>query len=191
MIRFLRSSALPGTPLTRSLTVALVLGVAVLAAVLWYTNRYFTFQFTENARVDAGVRSTLYAGNILAAIDRQSVVPLILARDDALILALSSKDYTNTSQRLISILEEVEVASVMLLDSDGLTVAASDRRLIGANRANSPYVTEALRQSGTAFTAESLEEDQAGLYFSRKIKSWRSNGAARGGRPLCPTARTM
>ena len=158
------------TPLTRSMRLAFLLAFLVLIAVSWFTNRYFTNQFTESARIDAAVRSTLYAGNISAALDRQSVVPLILARDETLITALRSKDYTNTSQRLISFLEEIEAASVILLDRDGRTVAASDRRQIGADLSERPYFSAALRQAGTAFTLVSLPDDQPGFYFARKIE---------------------
>lgn len=170
MLRSLWASIETSTPRARSLTIAFLIALMVLSAVLYFTNRYFTSRFTEAARIDAAVRSTLYAGNIMAALDRQSVVPLILTRDDALILALSSKDFTNTSARLISILDEIEARNVILLDADGRSVAASDRRQLGANLSDQPYFNAAIRQSGTAFSAISLPEDQPGFYFSRKIE---------------------
>jgi len=133
----------------------IVVALLLMGGLMWFTNRYFTSQFTESARIDAAVRSTLYAGNISAALERQSVVPLILARDQTLIQALQSKDYSATSQRLISYLDEIEAASFTLLDGEGLTVAATDRRLIGTVQSDRDYFNEALRQSGT--------------YFARKI----------------------
>lgn len=143
----------------------------LMMGILWFTNNYFTSKFTESARIDAAVRSTLYSGNIAAALERQSVVPLILARDQKLISALQSKDFQNTSQHLISFLEETQAAGVMLLDQDGRTVAASDRRQIGTNQLERPFFSAALRQQGTAFNVIRLEEDdQPGFFFSRKVE---------------------
>jgi len=153
----------------RTLWLSIALALLVMAAILWFTNRYFTSQFTESARIDAAVRSTLYAGNISGALEKQSVVPLILARDQTLIQALQSKDFSATSQRLISYLDEIEAASFTLLDADGLTVAATDRRLIGTIQSDRSYFNESLRQSGTAFSHVSLPEENPGFYFARKI----------------------
>ena len=164
-----RANALT-TPLTQKMRLALLVAMVAMLGILWFTNRYFTGQFTESARIDAAVRSTLYAGNISSALERQSVVPLILAKDEALITALQSKDYTNTSQRLISFLDEIEAANVLLLDRDGRTVAASNRRQIGSDFSERPYFNAALRQQGTAFTLVSLPDDQPGFYFARKIE---------------------
>lgn len=144
--------------------------LAFVALSLYLSDSYFTTRFTENARIDAAVRSTLYAGNIAAALEKQSVVPLILSRDQALISALQSKDYQNTSQRLITFLEEIQAAGVMLLDADGRVVAASERRHLGQILGDTAYVTAALRRSGSAFTHVPVGNDQPGFYFSRRIE---------------------
>jgi len=158
------------TSFTRSMRWTMVVAILVMAALLWFSNIYFASKFTENARIDAAVRSTLYAGNVASALERQSVVPLILSKDETLITALNAKEFTNTSQRLISFLEEIEAANVMLLDVDGRVVAASDRRLLGAVMQDRPYFNEALRKSGTTVTTVLSPEDDAGTYFSRKIE---------------------
>ena len=142
----------------------------LMTAILWITNGYFTSRFTESARIDAAVRSTLYAGNISSALERQSVVPLILSRDQTLINALTEKEFTNTSQHLISFLEETEAAGVTLLDSDGRVVAASDRRHLGTSLAERPYYASALRGIGTTFTVIRTDQEQPGFFFSRKIE---------------------
>ncbi len=141
----------------------------LMTAIVWFSNNYFTTRFTESARIDAAVRSTLYSGNIAAALERQRVVPLILARDQTLITALQSNDFQNTSTHLISFLEEIQAASVTLLDRDGRVVAASDRRLIGADLSDQSYYSSALRLQGTSFTVIRPDEGQPGFYFSRRI----------------------
>lgn len=141
----------------------------LMTAILWFSNNYFTTRFTESARIDAAVRSTLYSGNIAAALERQRVIPLILAKDQTLITALQSNDFQNTSQHLLSMLDETGAASVLLLDKDGRTVAATDRRLIGTAFSEQPYFSSALRVQGTSFTAIKSDETQPGFYFSRRI----------------------
>ena len=46
---------------------------------------------------------------------RNAIVPQLLARDPALINALNSADYRQSSQRLISYVDEIGAASLMLL----------------------------------------------------------------------------
>ena len=169
MVKTIEEQHQQATRFTRMLRTGIVIALLTMGGLLWFTNRYFTQQFTESARIDAAVRSTLYAGNISSALERQSIVPLILARDQTLIQALQSNEFSATSQRLISYLEEIEAASFMLLDGEGRTVAATERRLLGTVLSDRPYYTEALRQSGTAFSLIHQPDEFPGFYFSRKV----------------------
>lgn len=153
-------------------TMRLMIAAALflMTGILWFSNSYFTTRFTESTRIDAAVRSTLYAGNISAILERQEVVPFVLSRDSNIKADLQSKEFKNTSQRLISYLEETQAASVMLLDRDGRVVAASDRRQIGTSLVDVPYFNDALRQQGTSFTVVRQPEENPGFYFSRKME---------------------
>ena len=141
----------------------------LMTAVLMFSHNYFTSRFKEGALIDAAVRSTLYSGNIAAALERQKIIPLVLARDQTLITALQANDFQNTSQRLISFLEETGAASVLLLDKDGRTVAATDRRLIGTDFSGQPYFSSGIRVQGTSFNVIKPDQEQPGFYFSRRI----------------------
>ena len=79
-------------------------GVLLLLAVgtVWFTNAWLTARFSETTRVRTELRSALYTGNLLSELQRTSVVPQLLARDPALISALSGNDFSTTSARLIS-----------------------------------------------------------------------------------------
>ncbi|MDQ7079119.1 MAG: ATP-binding protein [Paracoccaceae bacterium] len=156
------------TPLGR-LIAAAVIGVAVL--LVWFSNVYLTQRFTQETHSRAELRLALYAGNLLSELKRTSVVPLLLSRDPALISALNSGDFAATSQRLISIKDEIGAASLMLLDGVGRTVAATDRKLIGTQHRNNAYFVEALRNKGTVFTMQKLETGGLQFSYSRKIES--------------------
>ena len=156
------------TPVAR-LIVAAVIGVALL--LVWFSNVYLTQRFTQETRSRAELRLALYAGNLQSELKRTSVVPLLLSRDPALISALNSGDFAATSQRLISIKDEIGAASLMLLDGVGRTVAATDRKLIGTQHRNNAYFVDALRNKGTVFTMEKLETGGLQFSYSRKIES--------------------
>lgn len=143
-----------------------VIGVFVVIA----TNYLLTVRFTETTRNRAEVRQVLYAGNLISELQRNSVVPLLLSRDPNLINALNSDDYAQSSQRLISYLEEIGSASLLLLDEGGLVVAASDRTMIGANKRADPFFIDAVRSDETVFSSFRNEKGAFVFNYSRRVQ---------------------
>ena len=90
----------PGITWRVKLVVALLVVLAV--AVVLGTNRWLSERFTEVTRNRAELRLALYSGNMISELQRNSVVPLLLARDPELIGALERKEYSSTSARLIA-----------------------------------------------------------------------------------------
>jgi len=142
---------------------------AAALAVIWLTNGLLTERFTETTRSRADVRLALYAGNLVSELQRNAVVPQLLARDPDLIRALASADFSRTSLRLISLGKEIGAASMMLFDLDGRVVAATDRTRIGASYRGVPYVTEALRSNATVFAAIPLPTGAHQFFYARRI----------------------
>lgn len=148
------------------------LAVAALAvAVVWITNDLLTERYTVSTRNRAEVRQALYSGNLLSELRRNSTVPLLLSRDPALIDALNSDDYLNSSRRLISLSREIDAAAMLLLDGSGRVVAATDRNRLGENHRNEPYMVDALRSNGTVFTIFQMQEGSFKFSYSRRIQS--------------------
>ncbi|MBK5932948.1 two-component system C4-dicarboxylate transport sensor histidine kinase DctB [Rhodovulum imhoffii] len=148
--------------------------VALAVGVVWVTNTFLTERFTETTRNRAQVRLALYSGNVVSELQRASVVPLLLSRDPTLINALNTGDYRESSQRLISYIEEIGAAALTMMDLSGRVVAATDRAQIGALQRDRPYFIEALRSSDTVFIASEAEQGGYGFTYSRKITSERS-----------------
>ncbi|CAM4141299.1 sensor histidine kinase [Palleronia rufa] len=145
--------------------------VVFLAVVtVWITNSLLTQRFTESTRNRAEVRLALYSGNLISALQRASVVPLLLSRDPALIGALTSSDYTQTTQRLLSYLDEIGAASLTLLDADGRTVAASERENLGANRRSEQFFVAAQRSPETVFTTTRTDSGAFAFNYSRRLE---------------------
>jgi len=151
--------------------VAVIILISIAVATVWTTNTWLTERFTETTRNRAQVRLALYSGNVVSELQRASVVPLLLSRDPTLIGALNSGDYSKSSQRLISYLEEIGAASLTLLDRDGRVVAATDRSLLGAQQGKMPYFIEAQRANDTVFITSKTEAGGFGFTYSRRMTS--------------------
>ena len=147
----------------------LVLFILAGAATVWVTNRSLTDRFTETTRNRAELRLALYSGNLVSELRRHAIVPQLLARDQALISALQSNDFSLSTQRLISFVDEIGAASIMLLARDGRTVAATDRNRLGESHRNAPYFVDAIRANSTVFSI--IQREVAGYRFtySRRI----------------------
>ncbi|MFK7870934.1 MAG: ATP-binding protein [Roseobacter sp.] len=149
-----------------------LLGLLVLAVgVVAVTNRLLTDRFTDKTRDRAELRLALYSGNLLSELRQNAIVPQLLARDAELIGALNSQDYTASTRRLISFVEEIGAASLMLLDIDGRTVAATDRNRLGEAHRSAPFFVDAIRSNATVFSITQKEGGGYGFFYSRKIVS--------------------
>lgn len=151
--------------------IALVALLALAIAVVWVTNSLLTDRFTESTRNRAELRLALYSGNLLSELRQNAIVPQLLARDAELIGALNSADYTASTRRLISFVEEIGAASLMLLDIDGRTVAATDRNRLGSNHRAEPYFVDAVRSGATIFTVAQRDTGSYGFFYSRRVQS--------------------
>ncbi|MEM7075742.1 MAG: ATP-binding protein [Pseudomonadota bacterium] len=156
---------------------ALLLIVVFAVAIVAVTKVLLTDRFTETTRNRAELRLALYSGNILSELRQNAIVPQLLARDPALITALDSGDFAQSSQRLITFNEELSAASLILLDADGRIVAATDRARIGESERAAPYFIDTLRSRDNIFTV--IQEDTGAFrfFYSRRIDS---NGALAG-----------
>jgi two-component system C4-dicarboxylate transport sensor histidine kinase DctB len=149
----------------------LIVCVVVAAGIaVWFANAALTERFVESVRNRAELRQSLYASAILSELQRNSVVPLLLSRDPTLIAALNAEDFSTSSQRLISYVDEIGAASIRLLDMDGRTVAATDRAQLGSLYSDAPFFTAAIDTTDTVFT---LAPNDAGAFeasFSRIVQ---------------------
>lgn len=150
---------------------AVALLAATAVSVVWITNAWLTESLTETTRNRAEVRLAFYTGSVMSELQRTSVVPLLLARDPALISSLNSEDYSTTSARLISAQKEIGAASILLLDSSGRTVGATDRNLIGTPHANNAYYVDAKRSRDTVFTVSERPSGGYDFTYSRAVLS--------------------
>nr|WP_187430097.1 ATP-binding protein [Roseobacter litoralis]MBC6965796.1 C4-dicarboxylate transport sensor protein DctB [Roseobacter litoralis] len=153
--------------------VRIALGVLLAFAIVTVsvTNKLLTDRFTESTRNRAELRLALYSVNLLSELRQNAIVPQLLARDAELIGALNSADYTASTRRLISFVDEIGAASLMLLDIDGRTVAATDRTRLGSPHRGAPYFVDAIRSNATIFTVAETESNGYRFVYSRRVQS--------------------
>ena len=148
-----------------------LLMIIVAVTVVLVTNSLLTQRFTDRTRTLAQVRVVLYSGNVMAELRKASIVPLLLSRDPALIGALNSGDFTTTSQRLISYVDEIGAASLVLLNTEGRVVAASDRSMLGSDLSDRQYYAQSKETPETQFVTTETEEGAFEFVYSRQIRS--------------------
>ncbi|MDV4144172.1 ATP-binding protein [Shimia sp. FJ5] len=151
--------------------VALVVLLVAASVTIWITNSFLTDRFTANTRNRAELRLALYSGNLMAELRRNAIVPQLLAKDPALITALDTGDFSQSTARLISYVEEIGAASFVMLDADGRAVASTERTEIGRNYRDAEFYLTAMRSNVTVF---SLERGQSGAFqftYARRIEA--------------------
>jgi two-component system C4-dicarboxylate transport sensor histidine kinase DctB len=93
----------------------------------------------------------------------------LLARDPALIGALNSSDYAQSSARLLSFVDEIGAASLILMNTDGRIVAATNRERLGENQRSQRSFLDALRSNSTVFTVDERDEGGFSFTYSRRV----------------------
>jgi len=147
--------------------VLVLLGLAVVVVLV--SNRLLTERFTDRTRSASEVRLALYSANLISELQRNSIVPQLLARDPALIGALNSGDFTQSTSRLLSFVDEIGAASLILMNTDGRIVAATDRERLGENQRNQRSFVDAMRSNITTFTVDEREEGGFSFTYSRRV----------------------
>ncbi|MGV6806214.1 MAG: sensor histidine kinase [Ruegeria sp.] len=159
-----------GAPLGWRLRLAVLALLAAAVTTVWVTNSLLTSRFTESTRNRAELRLALYSGNLLSELRRNAIVPQLLARDPTLIAALQSADFSLSTQRLLSFVEEIGAASLMLLDRDGRVVAATDRNRLGEAHRSESYFVNAIRSNATIFSEMPRESGGYSFLYSRRLE---------------------
>jgi two-component system C4-dicarboxylate transport sensor histidine kinase DctB len=156
----------PGRLWTRVGIVACIVGTIL---VIWASHSYLTRSFAEDQNANGTLRATLYAGSIQSTMQRHSVVPLLLARDPFLMLALRTGHFDGAEERLESFREEIGAGSIFLLDNEGRIVAASDARPRLDYAGDKAYFLLARSDPGTIFTSIENQDGTYSFHYARRV----------------------
>ena len=148
----------------------LVLSAAIMGLVIWTSQIYLTRSFGETQEADATLRATLYAGSIQSTMQRHSVVPLLLARDPILMIALRMGEFDEAEARLADFREEIGAGSIFLLDAEGKIVAASDELPLEQYDGDKAYFTLAAADTGTIFSIIENDDGAYSFHYARRVE---------------------
>ena len=159
------------SPARTSVWVKVAVAALIIFAfgVVLITNRWMTERFTETTRNKAELRLALYSGNVVSELQRTSVVPLLLSRDATISDALTKGDYAHASQRLIQVQADISVASILLLDTEGRTVGATNRMLLGTPYSKAPFYTQVMQSAETVFSTTPREGGGYEFTYSQQV----------------------
>jgi two-component system, NtrC family, C4-dicarboxylate transport sensor histidine kinase DctB len=167
--RTLATDTAPASAWRVRFAVAVLVVMAICVVVV--TNNWVSERFTEATRNRAELRLALYSGNIVSELQRTAVLPLLLAGDPEIIRGLDSGNFSATSGRLITFQGEIGTASILLLDSDGRVVAATDRNILGSSLRGSPVFVEPMRGGETVFNVTGRDGGGYEFTYSRAIRA--------------------
>ena len=137
---------------------------------IFVSNQLLTQRFTETISGRSEVRLALYVTSLMSELQRNSIVPQLLARDPELIKALEEEDYSGSTARLLSFVDEIGAASLTLLDRDGRAVAATDREMVGKSHRDAPYFIDALNLNQTIYTTNPNANAGFDFVYSRRLQ---------------------
>ncbi|MEO1550937.1 MAG: ATP-binding protein [Pseudomonadota bacterium] len=147
--------------------VGAVIGLVVLFYLL---NQVLTSRYSDRVRVDSELTAASFAGDVKAVLQRHAVLPPLLSRDPVLISSLMTRDFANSSQRLISYSQELGEVAIALYDLSGRVVASTDRRRLGASFSDAPFFTSALRENATVFAITGgTDQGPFGFHYTRRL----------------------
>ncbi len=161
-----------GRPAAIWLRLGLLISALVMALVIWGGQIYLTRLFSEDQNTEATVRATLSAAGLKSALQRHSVVPLLLSRDPILIEALVDGNFAEADARLATFTEEIGAGSIFLLDDAGKVVAASDDRPRGVDESGLDYfkVPDADTTGNPAFSIVPTETGGYSFHYSQRLE---------------------
>jgi two-component system C4-dicarboxylate transport sensor histidine kinase DctB len=161
---------LSGRLIGLAVLLATLLGIATLSIERFVRSRSIVAA-QQAARDDA----RLISASLHSELEKFSLVPLVLARDPQVrsLLAGSGAEADPLDRRLEELASQTDAAAIYLMNSDGLTLAASNWRLdtsfVGSNYNFRPYFTGAFRNGSATQFALGTVSRKPGLYIAQRV----------------------
>ena len=157
---------------------ALLLAFFLAACGLfWGSYTYFKSQELEKA----AARLTLYRSTVEAALEHFAHLPFLLSLDPVVIDTLSGGDPETLDKRLARIAQSAGIEAIYLMNTDGLTISASNAKstgsFVGQNYGYRPYFQAALRGELGEFYGIGATTGVPGYFYAMAV---RRPGAAYG-----------
>jgi two-component system C4-dicarboxylate transport sensor histidine kinase DctB len=153
---------------------AIALAAALL--ILWLAGDWGRSRAVETLRLRAGQSIALNTALLRSELEKQRVVPVVLAQDPDVKAVLQSHDpaaMAAMNEKLEGLNTATRSAVIYLLDSTATTIASSNWReptsFVGSNYEFRPYYTRAIAEGAAEHFAMGTVSHRPGLYISRRI----------------------
>lgn len=158
------------------LSVAAGLALALALLAVWALGAWVEERSLADLRRTAEGSGALRMAFLSSEINKQRVLPLVLADDAELKEALRSRDpgaMRALDQKLETLAAGAQAADLYVLDAKGDAVAASNWRaptsFVGSHYAFRPYFLEAVKRGAAEYFALGTVSLHPGLYISRRV----------------------
>ena len=144
-----------------------VLFVVLLVA----TNSFFTSKYLNDIKQEGEIRLTQNERNIVSELQKNSVIPQFLVRDQSIWNALLSNNFSSLPQMFLEFIDEISIESITLMDRTGQIVAVAGKENLNVNSSNKIIFNTAISTNDTVMNIIEKDENEFGFFYSRKIEN--------------------
>ena len=144
-----------------------VLFVVLLVA----TNSFFTSKYLNDIKQEGEIRLTQNERNIVSELQKNSVIPQFLVRDQSIWNALLSNNFSSLPQMFFEFINEISIESITLMDRTGQIVAVAGKENLNVNSSNKIIFNTAISTNDTVMNIIEKNENEFGFFYSRKIEN--------------------
>ena len=144
-----------------------VLFVVVLVA----TNSFFTSKYLNDIKQEGEIRLTQNERNIVNELQKNSVIPQFLVRDQSIWNALLSNNFSSLPQMFFEFIDEISIESITLMDRTGQIVAVAGKENLNVNSSNKIIFNTVISTNDTVMNIIEKDENEFGFFYSRKIEN--------------------
>ena len=144
-----------------------VLFVVLLVA----TNSFFTSKYLNDIKQEGEIRLTQNERNIVSELQKNSVIPQFLVRDQSIWNALLSNNFSSLPQMFSEFIDEISIESITLMDRTGQIVAVAGKENLNVNSSNKIIFNTAISTNDTVMNIIEKDENEFGFFYSRKIEN--------------------
>ena len=144
-----------------------VLFVVLLVA----TNSFFTSKYLNDIKREGEIRLKQNERNIVSELQKNSVIPQFLVRDQSIWNALLSNNFSSLPQMFSEFINEISIESITLMDRTGQIVAVAGKENLNVNSSNKIIFNTAISTNDTVMNIIEKNENEFGFFYSRKIEN--------------------
>jgi len=146
--------------------------LSVLFIVLLVTtNSFFTSKYLNDIKQEGEIRLTQNERNIVNELQKNSVVPQFLVRDQSIRKALLSNEFSSLPKIFFEFIDEISIASITLFDKTGQIVALAGKESLNTNSSNNIIFNTAISTNDTVMNIIEKDAKEFGFFYSRKIEN--------------------